>query len=301
MSLLDSKTQEGAYSYLKTFIPHGALDAEPEVPDDEEERAANESKEEGRDRGTDGASGPPRPDGARVQDVRTRMSLREISLSGMTLVQASPEHEALFAGANQISAMELKLLELNLEAFLWGYLMDSSTTTNQAVMWNFGSAEDEAAAITSGGKAKLSKVTRQLTSQRVLIDLNKVQDEAKIRRLGLGKEEKDKMKQDSPVTEDDLLFFYVGPVSTVKSKDSIHLAKIFGLDFYVHPVPTPTALSATMVPAWLCSTTNKANLATVNESFVTVNLVPPLDLADSDSGLTIHNHNDKDSQLSSQL
>ena len=109
------------------------------------------------------------------------------------------------------------------------------------------------------------------------------------------------MKQDSPVTEDDLLFFYVGPVSTVKSKDSIHLAKIFGLDFYVHPVPTPTALSATMVPAWLCSTTNKANLATVNESFVTVNLVPPLDLADSDSGLTIHNHNDKDSQLSSQL
>lgn len=186
-------------------------------------------------------------------NIATRMSLRSISMSGMALVEQSAEYLALFGdsedAAGKVSAWDMKRLELNLESFLWTYYAQQTKESqlDECLCWNFGSAQDEVDAVAVGGKTKLVKINKQLDQQRVLLDLAVVRD----RKL----EEKLKNMQ----------LFFVGPVSTLKNKDAVHLGNIFGIPFYVLPLAAPTLANSVIVPAWQVASINKWDKATVTD------------------------------------
>ena len=194
--------------------------------------------------------------GKPLVEVASRMSLRAISMSGMELVENSQEYRALFDGPGAASAWDMKKFELNLEAFLFAHAASASRKSrlDEALLWNFGSAQEESEALASGGKAKLSKVNKQLDGQRLLLD------------MGFVKEQKLEVQTMS--------LYFAGPISTLKTSQSIHVTNAFGIDFYVLPIAQPTLANSTVVPAWLVPSTSKCDKATVTENTEEIEGVP---------------------------
>lgn len=59
-------------------------------------------------------------EGGKEKVIIRRMSLRELSLSGMKLVEQSQTYTDLFdEEPNHISSTEIKVLEMKIELFLW--------------------------------------------------------------------------------------------------------------------------------------------------------------------------------------
>ena len=130
-SLLSTKTSEGAYSHLKMFVPAAA--------DDDEE---NDSKKRKRGADAEAADGPAGPGhgggdgpgaqaaGAEVEvevgvdlvPVRSPMTLGEISSKGMEMVEETDEYQQLYSAGEQMTAMSIKLLEMQLTSFLWDWV-----------------------------------------------------------------------------------------------------------------------------------------------------------------------------------
>ena len=124
------------------------------------------------------------------------------------------------------------------------------------IMWNFGDAAEESAAIASGSKLKVAKVAKQLQrlSIKVSVASTMIQDDAEKQKLAM------------PL---------VGPVSTVKMSDhSYLLTEAFGLKFYVNPMPQLTPASTALVPAWAVATVNKVDKATLFEQDDKLDIAP---------------------------
>ena len=190
------------------------------------------------------------------------MTLRSISLAGLKPLEEANHYKELFEESGCLDSTHLKRLELNLESALWKYVRMVTDIAMRSTIWNFGSAEEESAAV-SAGKAKVAKVKKDLDSQRVLIDLTVF-------------DKNNKSGAEKPFVADVKLlnFPFAGPVSTLKGNNSLKIATIFDVDFYVHPVPLPSPTSSLIVPAWLATTTNKTTVATMIEDFHRVPIVP---------------------------
>ena len=136
-SLLSTKTSEGAYSHLKMFVP-ADIDMGKAADDDEE----NDSKKRKRGADAEAADGPAGPGhgggagpgaqaagaeaevevGADVVPVRSQMTLSEISSKGMEMVEETDEYQQLYSDREQMTAMSIKLLEMQLTSFLWDWV-----------------------------------------------------------------------------------------------------------------------------------------------------------------------------------
>ena len=115
-NLLSSKTQEAAYSYLKTFVGPEKAGFTSEM-----EMAAMAGRVEKRDRKEgdeaeeEGEEGPDA-----VVEIPARETLRTVSFCGMGMIEASEDYRSLFGQSKeQVSSLDLKLLEMRLELFLW--------------------------------------------------------------------------------------------------------------------------------------------------------------------------------------
>ena len=110
-TLLDTKTQEGAYAFLKTLVKTKITADEDEAGD---EPAVSEMEE------VMGAAD--KVEGEPVELV-DRLSLWSLSLCGMNLVESSLDYNALFDQKGCLTSLDLKLLETKLELFLWDCCM----------------------------------------------------------------------------------------------------------------------------------------------------------------------------------
>lgn len=123
--------------------------------------------------------------------------------------------------------------------------------SSDVVVWNFGDADEEAQAFSTGNSSKVAKVAKKVQAQRLSMT-----DTAW------------KGKDASIVT---ITLPFIGHVSSVKSNPAAYeICKLFGCTFYMNPMPAPTPASPVVVPAWLASTTNKAGVATMMERFETI-------------------------------
>ncbi|CAL1148956.1 unnamed protein product [Cladocopium goreaui] len=131
------------------------------------------------------------------------------------------------------------------------YFLDSLEYTSSFVEWNFGDADEEAQAFSSGSTAKINKVNKKTQRLHIirLSELKEVQHQDKLR------------------------FPFLGHVSTTKSASSIPFCKLFGCVFYFVPPAAPSPTSSIVIPSWLIQTTNKAAQATITEQVVTVHCV----------------------------
>ena len=134
------------------------------------------------------------------------------------------------------------------------YFLDSLEYTSSFVEWNFGDADEEAQAFSSGSTAKINKVNKKTQRLHIirLSELKEVQHQDKLR------------------------FPFLGHVSTTKSASSIPFCKLFGCVFYFVPPAAPSPTSSIVIPSWLIQTTNKAAQATITEQVVTVHCVSSL-------------------------
>jgi len=248
---------------LKVFAPGGVANElqkleVPKADDDEDGQGAQGESEKASAEEADAGQK------VAVTEIRSRMYLNEIFDSGMSLVEKSEEYRLLFGTEKgQINSVDMKRLEANLEAYLWTWFAASATATkvHSVLKWNFGSAQDEADAIAAGGKAKLGIFNKQLDGQRVLVDLNYVKDGKQNAKIAI-------------LDREDIALHFVGPISVMTSSQSLHIGKIFNIDFYINPVPTPTLCSNVIVPAWSAAVTPKSDKATVTEDSEEITIVP---------------------------
>lgn len=113
------------------------------VDDIEKDRSKSSSaKDHAEEDGAEGAQdqGQEGPDGAseaQPQEIVTRMNLTDLALSGMSVVESSAEYKALFGEGDDckgaLSSVDLKLLELRLELFLWDWVLGQGLTCCE--MW----------------------------------------------------------------------------------------------------------------------------------------------------------------------
>lgn len=127
------------------------------------------------------------------------------------------------------------------------------------IHWNFGNPDDEAAALSTGNKSKISKVSKAVEKERISF-----QDPKRVSEL-MGETKRFRM-------------VFAGPVSNVMTGTAIPLVSVFGMQFYVNPVPAPTPISLAVVPAWMVGTTKIPNAATVIARKSSFDYVPSLSL-----------------------
>lgn len=124
------------------------------------------------------------------------------------------------------------------------------------VIWNFGDAEEEAAAIATGSKTKVTKIAKKLDGQRLLYH---------------------KLKELVGVIEgngpDFIAFPFLGHVSSVATTNSLCLGSILGVKFHIHPAANPSPSNPLVLAAWLPGTTNKPTEASVDITPVKISLV----------------------------
>ena len=130
-SLLSTKSSEGAYSWLKVFVSATdgtvAFDLEKTETETSDAAAAGHNDagagdgvEEKDDKGKESKEAE---DGS-TKNIRSKMTLQQLALCGMSsLVENSPEYKRLFGDdKSNVSAVDIKLLELRLELFLWDWV-----------------------------------------------------------------------------------------------------------------------------------------------------------------------------------
>ena len=122
-ALLGTKTQEGAYSWLKTFVKdHGDFEVVDDVDGDAK---ADKPSRESDPQESQGIGGDEPQESACAQQIVSRMTLKDLSFSGLKHVMESEEYKVLFDGMSDgddkpaLTSMDLKLLELRLELFIW--------------------------------------------------------------------------------------------------------------------------------------------------------------------------------------
>lgn len=121
------------------------------------------------------------------------------------------------------------------------------SATSNLVEWNFGDADEEATAFSSGNASRIAKVAKKVQSQRLLlVNFKEVAGNAQFMSTSF-------------------LFPFLGHVSIIKAANGFEICKCFGLTFYMNPVPAPSPTSPVVIPAWLVGTTNKAGVATMME------------------------------------
>lgn len=115
---MNSKTQEGAYSFLKTFVKNAGSSAHlPEEDNDAED-------EDLADGGGEATAAKSAKRKAKNQ-VPSSMTLSKLGLCGMALVEESADYKSLFSTgvgqleAGHVSALDIKLLEKQMELLLW--------------------------------------------------------------------------------------------------------------------------------------------------------------------------------------
>ena len=127
-ALLNTKSQEGAYSFLKMFL-RGNVDLEGGEGDTVQQgKRARLSKQRDKKKEEDGDEGAD-DDGSQQDDqddedegeIPSRQSLSALAFSGMKLVEESEDYIELFGTdqPNSVTAMDIKLLEMKIEVFLW--------------------------------------------------------------------------------------------------------------------------------------------------------------------------------------
>ena len=148
--LLNAKTQEGAYSWLKVFVKSDSIVEEIEKakkgPTDEEDEPSAPAAH-GRD-GGDGAGEMPEAwaaggvEGER-QQIKSRMTLFDLARSGVSMFEKGLDYVSLFKDApDMVTATDMKLLELRLELFLWDWVVTNhmqrpnNSTTQQTQLTN---------------------------------------------------------------------------------------------------------------------------------------------------------------------
>ena len=128
--LLNAKTQEGAYSWLKVFVKSDSIVEEIENarkgPTDEEDEPSAPAAH-GRD-GGDGAGEVPEIGAAgeiegERQEIKSRMTLYDLARSGVSMFEKGLDYVSLFKDTPaKVTATDMKLLELRLELFLWDWV-----------------------------------------------------------------------------------------------------------------------------------------------------------------------------------
>ena len=148
--LLNAKTQEGAYSWLKVFVKSDSIVEEIEKakkgPTDEEDEPSAPAAH-GRD-GGDGAGEMPEAwaaggvEGER-QQIKSRMTLFDLARSGVSMFEKGLDYVSLFEDTpDMVTATDMKLLELRLELFLWDWVVTNhmqrpnNSTTQQTQLTN---------------------------------------------------------------------------------------------------------------------------------------------------------------------
>ena len=129
--------------------------------------------------------------------------------------------------------------------------MTSAKHTSKNVRLNFGDPEEEAQAYGSGDRQKLSKVTKKVQTERLLL--------ANVQEI---------LKDDTLRMQ--IMLPFLGNVSTLKGAQGFEICRLFDVPFYVNPPPAPNATTATIVPAWLVGTTNKMEKASMEETDINV-------------------------------
>ncbi|CAL1136738.1 unnamed protein product [Cladocopium goreaui] len=154
-----------------------------------------------------------------------------------------------------------EVLELPLEfhaKFSEDHYTSVVDSTAEAIEWNFGDADEEAQAFSTGNVGKVAKVNKKLQAQRLIFS---------------------KFDQSTPEFKKSLRLPYLGHVSTVKSgAASFCIGTIFDCNFYMNPLPTPSPASPTIIPAWLIPNTNKPPQATLMEKEEKIQCVLTRDL-----------------------
>ncbi|CAK8990656.1 unnamed protein product [Durusdinium trenchii] len=258
-SLLNSKTQEGAYSFLKTFVKNAGSSAHlPEEDNDAED-------EDLADGGGEATAAKSAKRKAKNQ-VPSSMTLSKLGLCGMALVEESADYKSLFSTgvgqleAGHVSALDIKLLEKQMELLLWDRgsgigrwgLLGKLDSSAERIKWNFGDADEESKAFSSGNAQQVAKVAKKVQSQRLMLQVKDLKNNEALQRS--------------------LEFPFLGSVSTVRTAHSIPLCKVFDVPFFMNAPPNPSPTSPVVIPAWLVGTTNKKDKATLVENQVVCQL-----------------------------
>lgn len=116
-SLLNCKTPEGAYSFLKLFVGdrHGLRPSQDDdvpakrgVPGQKDGAAEEEEEDEVDEKMVE------------KTEIPTRMELSKLATCGMGLVEGTSHYVRLFGDVKgQVTARDIKLLEMRIELFLW--------------------------------------------------------------------------------------------------------------------------------------------------------------------------------------
>lgn len=109
---MNCKTQEGAYSYLKVFTG----DRHSKMEDQEAPSKAKKIQVQGEDDEADADDAH-----SEEAEIVSRLGLSALALTGMKAIETSKDYEKLFGTTNpgQLTALDIKLLELRLELLLW--------------------------------------------------------------------------------------------------------------------------------------------------------------------------------------
>jgi len=125
-SLLSTKTSEGAYSWLKVFASarDGTVAFDLEKAETETSDAAAAGAGDGDEEKDDKGKESKEAEDGSTKNIRSKMTLQQLALCGMSsLVENSPEYKRLFGDdKSNVSALDIKLLELRLELFLWDWV-----------------------------------------------------------------------------------------------------------------------------------------------------------------------------------
>lgn len=118
-SLLNSKTPEGAYSFLKLFV--GDRQGLRPPPDEADVTTTKRGVADDADDDKKGLEGEePESDEKEKTEIPTRMELSKLAACGMDLVECTSFYSKLFgAEKGKVTARDIKLLEMRIELFLW--------------------------------------------------------------------------------------------------------------------------------------------------------------------------------------
>lgn len=75
---------------------------------------------------------------------------------------------------------------------------------------------------------------------------------------------------------ENIIYPYIGTVSTFKGRDGFEIVTLLGMKFYMNPPPSLSPTSSIIIPAWMVGTCSKNANATLTESTLKIPLVPGL-------------------------
>ena len=115
--MLNSKTQDGAYSFLKMFVGPGAKQSLINQNTNEAATKGKQVKDVPRSDDEDDSADE---QAGTVDDIVKSMLLSELAVSGMQLIEKSADYKSLFGDeSGQLTSFDIRKLEMHLELFIW--------------------------------------------------------------------------------------------------------------------------------------------------------------------------------------